>query len=225
MGALRHLPDTTCEHCRTVFRPRRAEQQFCSRDCWYKKAGGSSERVCRVCGKAFKAKYAQQTYCSVPCKNTAITKDKTCICAVCGKNFERPHGKTRAYCSRSCANKARADGMKMPTITLDARVVGDTVKSTSGYLMVRMNGKKVMQHRLVMEQVIGRPLTPGERVHHRNGKRDDNRPENLELWTGVGSSKKDPHGVRLLDKVLDMIESLTEQEQMKVRQRLEELTS
>ncbi|MGL4260931.1 MAG: HNH endonuclease [Afipia sp.] len=159
------------------------------------------------------------------CKNTAITKDKTCICAVCGKKFERPHGKTRAYCSRSCANKARADGMKMPTITLDARVVGDTVKSTSGYLMVRMNGKKVMQHRLVMEQVIGRPLTPDERVHHRNGKRDDNRPENLELWAGVGSSKKDPHGVRLLDKVLDMIESLTEQEQVKVRQRLEELTS
>lgn len=113
----------------------------------------------------------------------------------------------------------------MPTITLDARVVGDTVKSTNGYLMVRMNGKKVMQHRLVMEQVIGRPLTASERVHHRNGKRDDNRPENLELWTGVGSSKKDPHGVRLLDKVLDMIESLTEQEQMKVRQRLEELAS
>lgn len=41
----------------------------------------------------------------------------------------------------------------------------------------------------------------------------------------MGSSKKDPHGVRLLDKVLGMIESLTEQEQMKVQQRLEELAS
>ena len=71
MGALRHLPDTTCEHCRTVFRPRRAEQQFCSRGCWYKKASGSSERVCGVCGKAFKAKYGLQTYCSVACMNTA----------------------------------------------------------------------------------------------------------------------------------------------------------
>lgn len=112
----------------------------------------------------------------------------------------------------------------MPTITLDARVVGDTVKSTSGYLMVRMNGKKVMQHRLVMEQVIGRPLTPDERVHHRNGKRDDNRPENLELWTGVGSSKKDPHGVRLVDKVLDMIESLSKAERTKVLRKLEDLS-
>ena len=78
-----------------------------------------------------------------------------------------------------------------------------------------------MQHRLVMAQVIGRPLLPTERVHHKNGKRDDNRPENLELWTGVGTSKKDPHGVRLVDKVCDMIESLTKEERMLVLKKLE----
>ena len=223
MGALRHLPDTTCECCGTVFRPRRAEQRFCSKGCWYKKAGGSSERVCGVCSASFKAKYAQQIYCSVGCKNTATTKDKTCVCAVCGTVFDRPHGKTRAYCSRACANRARAVGMKKPTITLDARVIGDTVKSTSGYLMVRMNGKKVMQHRLVMEQVIGRALLPHERVHHKNGDRQDNRPENLELWTGEGTSKKDPAGVRVVDKVLDLLGSLTKAEREKVARRQEEL--
>ena len=78
-----------------------------------------------------------------------------------------------------------------------------------------------MQHRLVMEEVIGRPLTRNDHVHHKNG----NRPENLELWTGVGTSKKDPHGVRLVDKVLDMIESLTAEEREKVATKLKELSA
>lgn len=40
----------------------------------------------------------------------------------------------------------------------------------------------VYEHILVMEGMIGRYLLPPETVHHKNGVRNDNRPENLELW-------------------------------------------
>ncbi len=42
--------------------------------------------------------------------------------------------------------------------------------------------RRVFEHTAVMSEILGRPLFPGENVHHRNGIRHDNRPENLELW-------------------------------------------
>lgn len=52
------------------------------------------------------------------------------------------------------------------------------------------------QHRVVMEELLGRALLPHETVHHRNGDRSDNRPGNLELW-----SSWQPAGQRVVDKL------------------------
>jgi hypothetical protein len=90
------------------------------------------------------------------------------------------------------------------------KVMNTGVKSDKGgYIQIRTfagdgkNGKYTYEHRLVMEQMIGRPLVKGETVHHKNGIRNDNRPENLELW-----SEAQPYGQRVSDKVAYAIEIL-----------------
>jgi hypothetical protein len=68
-------------------------------------------------------------------------------------------------------------------------------------LMARRDGY-VMEHRLVMAGLVGRPLQRVEVVHHVNHDPQDNQPENLELWPNNRLHKLWEHGADVVEKRL-----------------------
>lgn len=73
-------------------------------------------------------------------------------------------------------------------------------KDAKGYIQIRVeaDGKTIWkpEHRIVMEDHLGRELQKGEEVWHKNGVPDDNRLENLELRAGLSTTLSDlvcPH--------------------------------
>ena len=116
------------------------------------------------------------------------------LCAVCGGPnllWRRSHLFKKNTCSPGCARKITIANLGKyhfhPSGPENPHWKGGTRTHNAGYIERRVSGagrtsRYVLEHRLVMQRVLGRPLDSWEHVHHKNGDKHDNRPENLELW-------------------------------------------
>jgi hypothetical protein len=183
--------------CGVLFTPKREEIKFCSPECVKSFGGRTRTTICRHCAMGFETRSALQAFCSQRCRFEARKLRTVRQCQRCGKPYNG-FDQRRKYCSRECgyATIRERKGADAPQWKGGRSVAkfGYVWARAVGHPRGRPNWPYVLEHILVMEKTLGRYLLPFERVHHRNGRRDDNRPENLELW-----KIKDPAGVRAAD--------------------------
>jgi HNH endonuclease len=151
-------------------------------------------------------------------KNRATNDGFHCYCKECVKiiDAEWRRDNPEKWENQKIRNKIKY--RKKFGIPLDKpfkRKRGEPRLNYRGYM--EMRGKKwenhpcadkfgrILEHRLIMFNHLGRDLREGENIHHKNGDRTDNRIENLELW-----ATKHPPGQRLEDKISWCKEFLTE---------------
>lgn len=188
---LGHYRSKRCKSCGQLHLIAMTAKPICAKCGKQKRKIVSLDGVCGDCRRPRCTRCSGQIsfYRTVCIKCIRADQSANRVCA-CGK----PKAKQAANC-RACYRDKNA---ALDTIVQD------------GYIYVlarehpyRNSCNRVAQHRLVMEEMLGRYLLPHEQPHHISGQRDDNRPCNLELW-----DVSQPAGQRVSDKIAWAIEYL-----------------
>lgn len=149
---------------------------------WNKgKEFNKKELTCEICGNKRKVissylKTRSGRFCSAKCRDFFFAQMPNYkFCIICGKKFKDRKSGEKKYCSHTCY----AESLKR-----------SSVSGSNKYITEIVNGKRVYQHRIVVEKWIGRKLKRNEIVHHKDGNRSNNHPTNLEILSQSQHLKK-----------------------------------
>lgn len=182
-----------CHICNKIFEKLnkdivRSNAHYCSRECWHTKRS-QNKKECVVCkveininSEMFSKKFCKVCYIKrfkekFPEKNNSYNRHKVRI----KRNLPLNHPLLRN------SNKGESYHTKNGYVFI----------KKPGYKSSKMKGNYILEHVWVMCEFLGRDLMKHENIHHKNGIRDDNRIENLELWC-----KGQPAGQRVQDRIL-----------------------
>lgn len=191
---------------------------------YHKKNYKKLDMACALCGEISclgHKKYCDKCRNKIPstcidCKKEFLSKAKYRRCPRCQYHwYKKNHPENFKAVYRRMADKDNAKRRILKGLPVDhvfpKGPKGLGYKNKKGYVLMVYKDptsgktKRKYQHVLVMMQHLGRELRDYERVHHKNGVRDDNRLENLELWT-----TSHPSGQRAEDKIAWCVALLAE---------------
>lgn len=170
---------------------KRGRGKYCSKECWY--AGKSIIKKCPTCKKEFKVwisriRKKRGLYCSRKCMNESpIFAEK-----IRKANRKFPHRFQKGH-------KTWNMGKKLPEMSGKNHPMwkGGIWHDSDGYIwLLRKEHPRcnkygyILRSHLVAEKYLNRLIQLGEIIHHINGIRNDDRPENLYLFPSAREHRK-----------------------------------